>query len=245
MIIQVSNEMYANLSETERKIVDYLNNNEDKVPKMSITAIADSTYTSVSTVSRAIHKCGFQSISELKYRILNKHSQVDEPYIENESLLKTYRECTNTLNQIKTTQLMKVIEYIKQSERIYVFARGLSGLIAEEFYTYLVFMGFNVHVVKDSIVMKSANEIMNENDLAIFITVKNTTPELTEAAAYAKEIGSKVVVCTCVENIPLKEYADVMLVGYSEEVMKRGSFSEVSRLGLYIIVHAIIDYLNS
>lgn len=69
MIIQLDKEIYERLSESEALVIDYINQNEDKIPVMSITSIAEKSFTSSATVSRTIQKCGFSGISELKFKI--------------------------------------------------------------------------------------------------------------------------------------------------------------------------------
>lgn len=64
MIIQISKEVYDSLSDSEQQVINYLNENESSIPLMSITTIAEKTFTSPATVSRTIQKCGFRGISE-------------------------------------------------------------------------------------------------------------------------------------------------------------------------------------
>lgn len=96
MFIQVDKEIYEKLSEVERSVIHFLNQNEEKIPYMSITNIADKTFTSQSTVSRAIQKCGFQGISQLRYEILQQDqfkSRHESGYEMNNILAKSYSEC--------------------------------------------------------------------------------------------------------------------------------------------------------
>ena len=43
MIIQISKEVYDNLSDSEQQVINYLNENEASIPLMSITTIAEKT----------------------------------------------------------------------------------------------------------------------------------------------------------------------------------------------------------
>ena len=44
MIFQIDKTIYEQLSETERYIVDFISQNEDKISYLSITNIADKTF---------------------------------------------------------------------------------------------------------------------------------------------------------------------------------------------------------
>ena len=63
MFIQIDKGIYEKLSEAEKGVIQFLNQNEEKIPYMSITNIAEKTFTSHSTVSRAIQKLSLIHIS--------------------------------------------------------------------------------------------------------------------------------------------------------------------------------------
>ena len=146
MIIQINKTVYQSLSESERCVIDFINQNETKIPLLSITSIAEKTFTSPATVTRAIQKCGFQGITELRYK-LSQGTQSEQssasPYAVNEILDKTFRECTKTIDNLNITSILHAIEYIKSSKRILIYARGFTALIAEEFQMYLQLLGYD------------------------------------------------------------------------------------------------------
>ena len=95
MFIQIDKGIYEKLSEAEKGVIQFLNQNEEKIPYMSITNIAEKTFTSQSTVSRAIQKCGYQGISQLRYAISQQEQMKEHhesSYGVNNILAKSYRE---------------------------------------------------------------------------------------------------------------------------------------------------------
>ena len=123
MIIQISKEVYDNLSDSEQQVINYLNENEASIPLMSITTIAEKTFTSPATVSRTIQKCGFRGISELRYKISKRAEHTDDSYVVNKVLNKSYKECVKTIDNICVTNILKIIEYVKAAEKIFIYAR--------------------------------------------------------------------------------------------------------------------------
>lgn len=77
MLIELNNEITECLSKTELEIVRFINENEERMPKLSIVEIAFDTFTSPSTVSRAIRKCGLNGFNELRYRLTVKAKEKD------------------------------------------------------------------------------------------------------------------------------------------------------------------------
>ena len=243
MSLKINEENYLNLSQSEQQVIDFINENENLLPELSITTIAARTYTSLATVSRAIKKCGYDGIAHLRYALQQKNAPTnDETLIMNDVLAKAYRECSRTIDSISIPQILKIISYIKKSKRIFLYSRGYTSLVADEFAHHLVCLGYNAFVMKDSVVMQRTKSILKPDDLMIIITVHNTTPELAESAAMAYEIGASVVTLCCVAGTNLEQYSNVTVIGYSESL--GGNVLNVSRVSLSIICHVIIEYLD-
>ncbi|GGP11085.1 MurR/RpiR family transcriptional regulator [Oceanobacillus neutriphilus] len=247
MIIQLDKEIYERLSEAEALVIDYINQNEDKIPVMSITSIAEKSFTSSATVSRTIQKCGFSGISELKFKISEqkqKKGENNSPYEVNKILAKSFRECTQTIDNISTTAILDTIKFIENANRVYIFSRGFTALVAEEFQMYLQLVGFNTVIVKDVMWMLNAGKIVKEGDLAIFITIQSTTPELARAAKAIKTNNAKMVTICCKPGTKLEELSDITILGHTENIMKIKGLDVYSRIPLNIITRTIIEYIS-
>ena len=228
----------------EKLVINYLNENEDSIPLMSITTIAEKTFTSPATVSRTIQKCGFRGISELRYKISKRSETSNDTYVVNQVLNKSYKECVKTIDNICVTNILKVIEYIKKCEKIFIYARGFTALVAEEFCMQLQLLGYNAQIVKDVTWMVKTDKLVNNKDLVIILSVMNTTPELASSAKMAKRTGARVVTCVCKEGTPLERYSDVTILGYAEKITSNKTITVISRIPLYIIVRTIVEYLT-
>ena len=151
MIFQIDKTIYEQLSETERYIVDFISQNEDKISYLSITNIADKTFSSPATVSRTIQKCGFKGIAELRYLISKEDKDKSKnvsPYAINKLLDKVYQESTQTIENIPIPAILKAIDHINNAKKIFIYARGFTAMFAEHFQMYLQLMGYNAVVVK-------------------------------------------------------------------------------------------------
>ena len=127
MIFQIDKTIYEQLSETERYIVDFIIQNENKISYLSITNIADKTFSSPATVSRTIQKCGFKGIAELRYLISKEDKDKSKnvsPYAINKLLDKVYQESTQTIENIPIPAILKAIDHINNAEKIFIYARG-------------------------------------------------------------------------------------------------------------------------
>ena len=243
-MVQIDEQLYLSLSDSERQVIDFIYDNADRLMDMSITNIATRTYTSPATVSRAIRKCGFQSISELRYKIANREVSPDESYKVNDIVAKSYRECTTTLDNISIPSILKITDYMQAARRIFLYARGYTALVAEEFLMHLTYLGYNAIVIKDSVMMEWSDKLLTPEDVIIIISVRNTTPELAMSAQIARKIGTKVITLCCMPGTSLEKYSDVYIIGYSETIVNSNSMFTYSRIPLMIMIRIITEYLE-
>ena len=251
MSLMLNTDLYRELSDSEKKVIDYIETHENKVESFSITMIANRTFTSTATVSRAIKKMGFSGgISELRYSIsINKSPSEDDHEKKNEDignvnqiLAKSYRECMYTIDNIEITDILKVIDFIKSANRIILCALGSSAMVAQEFQEQLLMLGYTPILMADEVWLKRSN-LVKQNDLVFIITTLNTRPVLFDMANRAKHTGAKVVTCVCKEGTSLQGISDITIIGHTENIVNTSIMSQTSRLSLMIITRTITEYL--
>ena len=105
----MNKEITEGLSKTELEIVRFINDNEERMPELSIVEIAFDTFSSPSTVSRAIRKCGLNGFNELRYRLTVKAEEKD---IQNmgEVMNKSLIEAQRVIEQIPFREFVEIIQ---------------------------------------------------------------------------------------------------------------------------------------
>lgn len=244
MIIELNSSIIDNLSKTEREIINFINLHEHDLAEMSIVDIGFNTFTSPSTVSRAIRKCGINGFNELRYKLTKPNLNKDLVSI-NEIMNKSLIEATNVLERISLTDILAIVQaIIKAKERkIYVFARGLSEYVAHEFSLKLELLDYNVMESGDPNIMRSICKNISAEHLVIIFSLNGATPELLESAQMADMAGAKVITCCCSDKTKLLEYSAHYLVGYKHNHTSIKEFEVTSRLPLYMMSRILIDYL--
>ena len=149
MIIQLNDKIKSRLTSSEEQVIKYINENDNKLVDMSIVDIAEETFTSPATVSRAIKKCGVNGFMELRYNLSKKKEEINSSKDINEIFSKSLIETRQTLENISVNQILEIIDLIQKSKKIIVVARGLSELVATEFTLKLELMDFNVFNISD------------------------------------------------------------------------------------------------
>lgn len=238
MVFEITEKQRSLMSDAELSVIDWLNSHEEQIPERSINEIADASFTSVATVSRTIKKYGFSGISELKYKVSTKLDST-----VNEIFSRSLNECQRTIEALRVTDIIKVIDYIKSAEKIHIIAQGTTAWIANDFELQLQVLGYNAYLLDDSAIMKISKRLLKKDHLVIIFTVKNSQPELEMVARFAKENGAVVVLCCCIPGTSLEQYSDVSILGNGKNNSIIENFNIVSRLPLQIISRTLIDYL--
>ena len=236
---------HLQLTDSERSVVDYINKQQRILNLLSIEQVAEGAFVSNATVSRAIRKCGFSSISEMKYRLsdnLQRNTQTDEM---NRVLSKSYAECIETIKRIEIDGVLEIVKLIREAPVVYLLANGLTALIANEFAIQLQCQKIKVVLINDSEMMRKMNLFATPNDLVMVLSVKNSTPELSIGVRLAKEMGAKIATCCCTQGTVLDELSDVILYGYSQPIYPNRIFGGTSRLALMIMTRTIVEYMAS
>lgn len=250
MAITIDKNIYKNLSVTEKSIIDFIFENQKDILNMSITNIAKKTNVSTPTVSRTIQKCGYNGISDLRYTIMTENKMNTGPnrvdnkeYNVNQVIHKIYKECNDTLNNLIITDILKTVDLIRTSHRVFLCARGATGLIAEEFLKYLLWVGVDAILATDSLWLKHIENMAAKDDLIIILSVTGENESLIQAALKSKKNSIPVVTLTCNEDSRLKTYSNITLLGHYEKITNFRSMDNNSRLPLMILTRIIAEYM--
>lgn len=126
MLIKIDHDFHEHLTDTEKKVINFINMNTDKISSMSISDVAEATYSSPATVSRTIKKCGISGFAELRY-LLTQQAETQQDNIEvNEVFNKSLMEVSNTIDHLSIDTVLSVVREIREANRIYLLSRGLA-----------------------------------------------------------------------------------------------------------------------
>jgi len=244
MLINIDSSILETLSKTEHQIIQFINEHEADLPNMSIVDIAFETFSSPSTVSRAIRKCGINGFNELRYKLTVPNNNKELVNI-NEIMNKSLIEATEVLQRISLSNILSVVNEIQaaKNSRIYIFSRGLTEQAATEFSLKLQLLGYDVLATGDPDIIIKLSKRFKKDQLVIILSLNGQTKELVEASKNAYLNGAKILVICCSEGSPLFQYASCQLLGYCHEKIEIQDFEVTSRVPLFIISRIIVDYL--
>ena len=232
------------LTSAEEQAVDFINQNMERIDDMTISEIAERAFTSPSTVSRAVRKCGYQDLRRLRSGLAEPEKTQGNMEVDH-ILRNSYQECIKTFEQIKVVDIVKIVEYISKARVVHILAGGATRLVAQEFEFLLQAQGYNAYLQWNEGVYDVMDDLLAKDDMLIVFTVQNRTADLLTAVKKAKAKGSKVVLCSGTSGTSLEKYADITIVGCTRKIRADNGFGMYSRLSLQIIAKSIAEYLYS
>lgn len=216
---------------SEKAVVDYINSHIDEVIDMTRETIADRTFVSAATVTRAMRKCGIERMSELRNLVLERSK-----YVQN-VLDESYLECIEILENINVDALKSIVCKIREANRIHLIAKGREALAAQVLAFHLTYENYDVCVQNEEI-WRHIGEFFQKGDFVIVFVHDDVPPNMVELVQTAKEKGITIAICGYDEKEVLKGLSDITVVGKRQRHQ-----STESQLGLQLVVRMIVEYL--
>lgn len=214
---------YGNFTPTEKGIADFFLQNRE-VMDFSAKSIAKRLFTSEATLSRFAQKCGFDGYRQFVYSY-REGLQMEKDILlggETRHIPETYRELLDkSYSLVDENQIKRVSKLIAEKRRVFVYGKGSSGIAAEELKMRLMRLGVDIESVTDSHIMTMSSAVINQDSLAIGITVSGKTNEVVRTLKTAKSKGASTaiislahlrkwdVLCDEVLPVPTKEKLDL------------------------------------
>ena len=220
----------ASLTETERRLADYLLSHSGEVTRMNAKEFAAACGSSPAAVVRFSQKLGFKGFTELKLdlakesgaealdefqTVIQEHDDLDT--ILQKAELIHLKNTSLTYRMVNVSVLNQAVEEICAGRRIHLFGIGASGLLAMDFLYKSSRIGIPAFYHADAHTNLATAALLDESDIVIAISYSGETRETVLAARAAKEQGCRVIAITQANHNSLSRLADYPLYIPSEE----------------------------
>lgn len=243
----------SELTKSENKICDYIEEYMNNSIYMTVTEIANNCGVGEATVTRFCRKLGFRSFLEFKMTMAQElkgssnFDEIEDGKIQEsdsiEIIAKKFYDTSvkfldKSLNKIDFRQLEEITELLLNANRIHFVGVGNSGIIAEDTYYKFMKIGLNCNFYKESHTIAMMSPLMKTGEVMFIISRKGNTPEINTSAEIAKENGVKIVSIT--ENLlsKLVRVSDYV-INYEEQETKLENEILTSRIPEMFIIDLI------
>lgn len=248
-----------NLTESEKTLVRYMQDNPEIFVKMSAAEISEACFISTSTIYRLCQKLDLIGLSELKVQVsssineyLKEKSLIDYnyPFKENETQyeivlrMKELYEQTlvSSLNLIDLEQLKLISNVLKEAKYIDFYTSAGNIYFAENFKFQMQEIGTFINVPIEEYHQLLTASTSDENHIAIIVSFEGRGLIAENIAEILKKNKTPIILISSTNESPLTKYANYQLYLSSNEnhFNKISSFS--TRLSLLYVLDCIYTH---
>ncbi len=234
-------------------IAKHVMENSRQVSELTIKQLATATFCSPATINRFVNSIGLDGYKEFIYvlRYYNRtyineiltNNEVNENNIIEDYFTRTNNCLTQTrdLLTIQQSTIKKIAQHIITAKKINIFAFGGTFNAAQDFSEKLKRLSIFASAYNDYHNGNYGANLMNTEDLAIFISYSGETQELLKLANDCKNNHTPIVTITKQGNNSLSALSSYKIEVISDEMIKR-LYSTTSRLAILFSLDII--YLN-
>lgn len=217
-IIQIVESKYDNLTQVEKSIADFFIKNRT-IQDYSAKNIAKQLFVSEASLSRFAKKCGFRGYREFIYQYKEGllESECKEVVTANvRTVLNTYQKILNkAYNLVDEAQIMRIIKYINDAERVLVCGKGSSGIAASEMESRFMRIGVNIDSQQDTDRMRMQAVFQDKHKLVFGISLSGKAEEVIYLLKESHKRGAKTVLLTASNSEKFCKFCDEVFLAPS------------------------------
>ena len=226
--------VYYKLTETERKVADYVLANADKVQYMSIAELAQACSVADSSVFRFCRSLDMPGFTGFRLELAKnlavsgkrKSQDCDDSvrgrYMKTSQLVQ--QALDETFQLIDEDAVKQAVTMMEQADRVLVMGSGGGSITAEVFVHMFSGICNKCKSISDPHMQYMEVASMTPKDVLIVLTRTGATINGINLLRHARECGVPTVLVTRFPQSPAAEFADVILrTGYDESPLEFGT----------------------
>jgi len=241
-IIEIIENSLDCMTGLEREIAHYFLNSTNIQDDLSSLQVTKQLHISQAALTRFAKKCGFKGYREFIFKYQQQKDTLSAPQQDmnplTQRVLRSYanvREISQGL--IDDEQLERVAQMIEQSERVYFFGTGSSGLVAREMKLRFMRLGVVCEALTDPDGFAWTTSIIDEKCLVFGFSLSGTTPSIIDSLLDAQDMGAKTVLFTSTPSKETQAFTETVLVASQSQA------SYIQRISAQLPMLILIDLL--
>jgi RpiR family glv operon transcriptional regulator len=193
----------SDLSDSEKHVVYYIDNHFESAKKLNLVQLARAVSVSTTTVIRTCKKLGLDGFTELSYilRSLDINNA-----LKKENLVRKYiHHLHELLDSIDHQQLERMAQTMLQAKMVVLVSVGLTKGLGEYVGKRLIQIQKQTMHVYESHIIDLLPNLLNNNDVVLFISMSGETQTLVKAAEKLRFTGARLFSVTNSAGSPLSQ----------------------------------------
>lgn len=244
MIFNKINAIRDNLTDNEKKIVEYLKNNCNDSKIMTSTEIAARINVSQPSVIRLSKKLGYSSFREMLADLPNEEDTIEDRSLQGgesdeETLLKISTQMCEIIDSTrevnKLEDIQNCVKLIKHAHTVILFGVESSNLFAHYMANQLTKLGIICLVSENYHTALMQIENADPNSICFLFSETGETKEVIRVASLSKSRNLKTIALTRNVKNSLYAYVDIVLKTVTFDTVTRFNVTTMRTSMLYII----------
>lgn len=245
-------ELRNSLTPVEKTIGEYILQNKDQIPRLSIRELARNSHSSDASVLRFCKTLGFGSYRDFIVGVTAALGSVNKSNSEYTDIqpgddlqtiitnisLNNCKSIEDTMNVIDRDAIGAAVKLLRRATRIDFYGVGASGLVCMDAQQKFTRIGKTCFAYTDGHNQLTASSLLSSGDVAVLISNSGDTLDILETLAVAKQSGASIIAITRYVRSALASQADVVLSISTPEITIRSG-----AMGSRIAMLNIIDIL--
>lgn len=231
------------LTNTEKELLDYFENNLPDSVFMNLKDISSRLYLSNATVVRFCQKLGLKGYNEFKYQVRNEMKQLKKPIFSSDTLIShSIALFKDNLEALDLTVLDSVAELLTMDRPIYIYGSELSSLAATYLHMILATLDYPSILIKWESLLNGLTYGLGSDAVLFIITAHGDAKRYLSVFQRACQQGTQTILLTCEPDSPLIPYSTYeMCANDRNEEYHHVDIN--SRVGVLSVIQVLIELI--
>lgn len=246
--------LYNDMGRGEKKIADWILENQSSIISLSIIELAEKCGCGEATIVRFAKRLGLVGYQELKISIAQETANttpiVNQSITKNDTCFEIFSKLMNdiysalehTKKVLNNDNLENAAKKIVNARRIAIYGLGNSSSVAIDAQHKLLRAGLDASAYCDNHMQAIAASHLSSDDVAIGISHSGSSRDVVEALKLSKDSGASTICITNFGKSPIIKHSDIALFTASEET-KHNILGMNSRISQLAIIDSIYVYI--
>lgn len=229
---------YALMRKSEKKVADYVLENELACSKISLEKLSKRSNVSQPTVVRFVKALGYDSFKEFRYNLLEEITERDkekrtgnvlqnysiEPgeamkFIPAKVIASSVEALENMLKSISCDEFTQIVKMISKAKKIVICAVENSTAVAKDLMTKLLYLGYDCRFDEDYYIQHVMAGALTPEDVMIGISYSGQSKDTVDIMKAAKKAGAQTIAITNFEKSRIAKWSDAVLCSSQKQWM--------------------------
>jgi RpiR family carbohydrate utilization transcriptional regulator len=221
------------LRDSDKKIIEFIEQNQEEIIHLSITEVAERSETSESSVVRLCKRLGYKGFQDLKIHLAKEivapEKQIHEVIEKGDDVVTIKKKVFqsniqalyDSIEVCSDDEIQKAVDAISNARLIEFYGTGGSGTVALDAHHKLLKLGIKSFAYNDTVLQAMSASVLTEQDVVIGISHTGSNTDVLAAMKLAKQAGATLICITNSTKSPITKISDIILQTASKETLFR------------------------